>query len=682
MKPKHTKKFPSEAEERVRRLRAQIHHHDYLYYIRDAPEISDEEYDRLFRELHELEERYPALLSQDSPTQRVGVAPLDSFPTIEHMAPMLSLDSDVKVEALGRFDERVRKALGAGEITYVTEPKLDGASVELVYEEGLLVRASTRGDGRFGEGITANIRTIPSIPLRLRDEERPVPLFSAFRAEVVMRIGAFEQLNERLLESGRSPFANPRNAAAGSLRQLDPGVTAERPLDAYVFEILAVSSPPAATQWDALRAMRGWGLRVNELERRVTSVEEILRYHAELEAQRDELDYEIDGIVIKLDNLTARERMGATSHHPRWAYAHKFPPRKEETRILRIVPSVGRTGVVTPIAFMRPVEIGGVTVSRANLHNREEVARKDIREGDRVRIQRAGDVIPQVLERIDEPGRERTDPFVMPVHCPSCGTPLVERGPYTVCPNVFGCLAQLAGRVWHFGSRQALDIEGLGGETSRALVQEGLVRSLPDLFELQAEQVLGLEGFAEKSAEKLVAAISAASQTELARFIYGLGIPEVGASVARTLSLHFGSFEALRDASEEALQAAEGIGPKMSEQILAFFREPRNGEQLERLLSHVQLKAPRPSTRSAAEGEESLEGLRFVLTGRLAGMSRSEAKERLESLGGRLTSSVSKSTDFVVVGDSPGAKLDKARDLGIEVLDEKAFVELLREKRA
>jgi DNA ligase (NAD+) len=551
-----------------------------------------------------------------------------------------------------------------------------------VYEEEQLVRASTRGDGRFGEGITANVRTIPTIPLRLREAERPVPRFVAFRAEVIMPIGAFEALNERLLEEGRSPFANPRNAAAGSLRQLDPGITAERPLDAYVFEILAVSAPPASTQWDALRAMRNWGLRVNELERRVSSVEEILAYHAELESQRDELDYEIDGIVVKLDDLAARERMGATSHHPRWAYAHKFPPRKEETRILKIVPSVGRTGVVTPIAFMRPVEIGGVTVSRANLHNREEVARKDIREGDRVRIQRAGDVIPQVLERIDEPGRERAEPFVMPERCPSCDTPLIERGPYTVCPNVFGCLAQLAGRLWHFGSRQALDIEGLGGETSRALVQAGLVRSLPDLFELRPEQLLELEGFAQKSADKLVEAISAASQTELTRFIYGLGISEVGASVARTLASHFGSFEALREADTETLEAVEGIGPKMSEQILAFFREPRNGEQLDRLLSHVELEAPAVSTGARDGGEAPLEGLRFVFTGGLEGMSRSEAKERVESLGGRVISSVSKSTDYVVVGGDPGSKADRARDLGIEVLDEIAFLELLQAKKA
>jgi DNA ligase (NAD+) len=542
------------------------------------------------------------------------------------------------------------------------------------------VRAATRGDGQRGEGITDNVRTIPTIPLRLRAVEAPIPEFLSLRAEVIMRIGAFDALNERLMEEGRPPFANPRNAAAGSLRQLDPQTTAQRPLDAYVYDILASSQPVAATQWEVLQTLKQWGLRVNEHERQADSVEEILEFHSGLESQRDDLDYEIDGIVIKLDDLSAREEMGATSHHPRWAYAHKFPPRRETTRILSIVPSVGRTGVVTPVALMRPVELGGVTVSRASLHNREEVARKDVREGDRVRVQRAGDVIPQVIERIDEPDRERAAPFRMPERCPVCDTPLMERGPFTVCPNAFDCPAQLAGQLMLFGSRGALDIEGLGEETARQLVQEGLVRHLPDLFDLQPERLMELEGFAEKSAGNLVDGIRQASHVELARFLFGLGIPEVGSTVARALSRHFGTLEALRSADEEALQEVDGVGPIMSEQISAFFGDSRVRELLNALVSRVELVEPGQADHQSDVAEPSpFDGLRFVFTGGLEGFTREEARERVEALGGRVTSAVSGGTAYVVAGDKPGSKLAKAEALGVAVLDEEGFRRLLAE---
>ena len=673
--------------ERARELREEIRHHDYLYYVENAPEISDEAYDELFQELRALEEEHPELRTEDSPTQRVGAEPLDRFPTVEHEAPMLSLDSHVEEAELRRFDERVRKALagegedpGDVEATYVVEPKMDGASVELVYEEGILARAATRGDGRRGEGVTENVRTIPAIPLRLRDEERPVPELLSIRAEVIMRIGAFEALNERLMEEGRQPFANPRNAAAGSLRQLDPGITAERPLDFYAFDILVARGPGSGleTQWEVLRALRAWGLRVNEHEHRSSGVDEILEFHAAIEARRDDLDYEVDGVVVKLDDLGARERMGSTSHHPRWAFAYKFPPRKEVTRVDRIVPSVGRTGVVTPIAMMRPVEIGGVTVSRANLHNREEVERKDIREGDRVRVQRAGDVIPQVVERVEEEGRDRAEPWEMPDRCPSCGTELLERGPYTYCPNAFECPAQLAGRLEHFGSRPALDIEGLGEERCRLFVREGVVRHLPELFELEVEDLVPVEGFAEKSARNLVEAIEAASETELRRFIYGLGIPEVGTAVARDLALHFRDFAALREADEEALQEVEGIGPKMAEAIVGFFDEPRNAELLDELLGRVTLVAPEGP--EAPDGADALDGLTFVFTGELERMTREEAKTLVERYGGRATGSVSGRTDYLVAGPGAGSKLDRARELDVEVLDEEAFSALLETK--
>jgi DNA ligase (NAD+) len=668
------------ASERIVKLRAEIRHHDYLYYVKDNPEISDELYDELYHELLRLEEEHPDLVSEDSPTQRVAGQPLDSFTTIEHAAPMLSLDSDQSPDSLKRFDDRVRKGLGPGApIEYVLEPKLDGASLELVYRDGALLQASTRGDGRRGEGITANVRTMQSVPLRLRDDERPVPPFLSIRGEVIMRAKDFDRLNERLISEGREPFANPRNAAAGALRQLDPQMTASRPLVLYAYDILASEGLEIDTQWDVLQALRDWGLRVNNLVQKAKSVEDILAYHGKLEADRDDLGYEIDGIVIKLNDLAAREELGWTSRHPRWAFAFKFPPRKEVTRILSILPSVGRTGVVTPVAIMLPVEIGGVTVSRATLHNREEVARKDVREGDRVRVQRAGDVIPQVIERIEEPERERAPEWRMPEACPSCGTPLTERGPFTVCPNSFECPAQLAGRIVHFASRNALDIEGLGDETAKLFVAEGLVKQLPDLFDLKAEQLMKLEGFAEKSATNLVEALRKASHTELPRFLYGLGIPEVGVSVARDLARHFGTFQKLREADDAALQEVAGVGPRMTEAITAFFREPTNAAVLDELVQKLELKEAAPRASAAAAGAvQPLAGKKFVFTGGLSRFSRGQAQELIESLGARATGSVSKSTDYVVVGEDAGSKADDAQRLGVATLDENGFVELLR----
>ena len=663
--------------EEIDQLRRQIRRHEYLYYVRDAPQISDEAFDRLFRQLKELEEAHPHLVSQDSPTQRVAGEPLPGFVSVEHAAPMLSLDSAADPDAVERFDQRVRKAVaGQIEVRYVLEPKLDGASVELVYEEGLLTRAATRGDGLRGEGILANVRTIPAVPLRLRDDEMTVPPFLSLRGEVIMQAEDFDRLNERLIIEGRDPFANPRNASAGALRQLDSRVTASRPLDIYTYDILAASGLTLSTQWEVLQALRAWGLRVNDLPQLVDSVDEILDYHARIVENRDDIGYEIDGVVIKLDDLAARESMGATSHHPRWAFAFKFPPRKEITRVDRIIASVGRTGVVTPVALMRPVEIGGVTVSRATLHNREEVARKDIREGDRVRVQRAGDVIPQVVERIEEPGRQRARPFRLPADCPSCGTALIERGPFSVCPNSFDCPAQLVGRLFHLGSRQALDIEGLGEETARLLVDQNLVRHLPDLFDLEVEQLLDLEGFAEKSANGLVNAISRSSRAELPRFLFGLGIPEVGVTVASSLARHFRSLEALRQADVEDLQQVEGVGPRMSEQIVAFLRESRNVEILDRLLDgRIELLAMQEEVAA-----DNLEGLRFVLTGGLEDLTRTQAKRMLESLGAKVTSTVSARTDYVVAGDNPGSKYRKALDLGVETLDEAGLLDLLRSK--
>lgn len=667
-----------QAARRIEELRKEIRHHDYLYYVKDSPVVSDEQYDRLYRELVRLEEQFPDLVTADSPTQRVAGEPVSAFATIEHTAPMLSLESDQAEESLRRFDERLRKGLGGSEVTYVLEPKLDGASVELVYVNGVLDRAATRGDGRKGEGITANVRTIPNVPLRLRETDRPVPPMVAIRGEVIMHSADFDKLNEGLLAEGKEPYANPRNFAAGALRQLDPRITAARPLDLYAYDILASDGVRVATQWETLQALRDWGLQVNDRVRKGSTLEDILAYHRELEDARDDLGYEIDGVVIKLDDLADRDTLGWTSRHPRWAFAYKFPPRKEVTRILSIFPSVGRTGVVTPVAIMLPVEIGGVTVSRATLHNREEVARKDVREGDRVRVQRAGDVIPQVIERIEEPDRERSPEWRMPETCPSCGTGLVERGPFTVCPNGFACPAQLVGRLVHLASRNALDIEGLGDESAKLFVAQGLVRELPDVFDLKAEQLVDLEGFAEKSAAKLVEALAKAAKTELPRFLYGLGIPEVGVAVARDLSRHFRTLDRLRAAGEEELQAVPGVGPKMAEQIVAFFHDETNARNLDRLVSRCEIAAVEASG-AASPDVQPLAGQKWVFTGGLSRLSRREAQALVESLGARAAGSVSKATDAVVVGEDAGGKADDARRLGVKTLNEEEFLAFLRE---
>ena len=661
----------SEAEDQLVDLRRRIERHNHLYYVEANPEISDGEYDALFRRLQAIEAAFPSLVTADSPSQRVGADPRQDLPTIPHTAPMLSLDSSKEESDLIRFDERMRKSLGP-RVQYLVEPKLDGASVELVYEDGVLVRGVTRGNGTEGEGVTENVRTIPSVPLRLREERRPVPPFLAIRGEVLMYLSAFRNLNRKLVEEGALPFANPRNASAGALRQLDSRLTARRPLHFIAFDVLSVRGAEFGEDREVMEALGDWGFKIPERVALLDSVEGILEYHRAYFRDRDELDYEIDGIVIKLNDLAARSGVGTTSRHPRWAMAFKFEPRKEVTRIQQIAVSVGRTGVVTPVALLLPVEVGGVTVSRASLHNREEVERKDVRAGDLVRIQRAGDVIPQVLGRVEEEDQERGAVFQMPSDCPSCGTTLIDRGPFSVCPNQFGCPAQLKGRIQHFGSRAGLDIEGLGEETATMFVERGVVRELADLFDLTEDVVRELPGFAEKSAANLVRAIQRRRRVELRRFLYGLGIPEVGEAVARDLAAHFQSLEAIRGADPETLEAVEGIGPIMSEAIFGFFREPKNAAAIDAIIAKgMDLTAPDGSL------EGGLSGKKFVFTGGMDRMSRPQAKKLVEDMGARAVSSVSSETDFVVAGEGAGSKLRKARDLGVTVLTEAEFLELV-----
>ncbi|MCH1570131.1 MAG: NAD-dependent DNA ligase LigA, partial [Longimicrobiales bacterium] len=580
-----THDIPDELLKEVETLRVELRRHSYLYYHEARPEIGDAEYDELFRRLQALERQYPALESPDSPTKRVGAPPQARFETVEHVAPLLSLDSSEKAEDFVRFDERVRRALGEGVTPrYILEPKLDGASIELVYEEGVLTRAVTRGNGQQGEGVTENIRTISTVPLRLRTDVRPAPALLSLRGEVLMYISDFADFNARLAEADIEPYASPRNSAAGSIRQLDSRVTASRKLDVLVYDVLAVDGTFFDSDTAGVEAIREWGFSVPERIQTVTTVDEVLAYHAAFESDRDELDYEIDGVVIKLDDLAARRAMGATSHHPRWAMALKFAPRQEVTVIEKIDIQVGRTGVLTPVAWLRPVVVGGVTVSRASLHNREELRRKDLREGDTVRIQRAGDVIPQVVEVIEHHD-ERAEPFEMPDRCPVCDTEVHPDGPRTVCPNRFGCSAQLKGRIIHFGSRSALDIEGLGEETANLLVDRGMVTQLAELFDVTPDQLVDLEGFGDKSASALVDAIAATRTPDLRRFLIALGIPEVGVTVARTLAERFGSFTAIRSATIDELVEIDGIGPRMSEAITDFFADERNAAAVDAVLA-------------------------------------------------------------------------------------------------
>ncbi len=654
----------------VERLRSQIRRHDYLYYVRDRPAISDDAYDRLVARLRKIEATHPELVAPDSPTQRVAGRPSSAFETLRHAAPMISLDSTRDREDVARWDERMRAALGKS-LRYLLEPKLDGASLELVYERGSLVRGVTRGNGTEGEGVTANVRTIPSVPLALRTTERAAPEYLSLRGEIMMGLGGFERLNKRLVQRDEEPFANPRNAAAGSLRQLDPRITAERPLRFIAYEIMAVDGAEFADDTEMLDALRAWGLRTTDYTEIGRTLADIEKYHTAMAGRRDGLGYEIDGIVIKVTDLEVRQRMGSTGHHPRWALAYKFPPRVEVTQVEDITVQVGRTGLLTPVALLRPVEVGGVTVSRATLHNASEVRKRDIRVGDTVRVYRAGDVIPEIVEVTKKRGARHT-PFRMPKRCPACRTPVEVEGPMTRCPNRFGCPAQLKRSLQHFASEGALDVQGIGEETANALVDQELIHGLPDLFRLTVQDLTKLEGFAEKSARKLVGEIATARKLELHRFLYALGIPGIGSTVARDLAEQFGSLDALRRASRAELERTPRLGEKRAADVHAFFNSPHTRRLIRDLL------AAGVEVTGEAKRRGPLSGKRIVFTGGLASLTRPEAKKRAESLGARVGESVGPGIDFVVVGESPGEKLAEARKYGVREMGEKQFRALLK----
>jgi DNA ligase (NAD+) len=653
------------AAARIERLRGAIRRHDYLYYVLDRPEISDAAYDRLFHELQRLEAAWPALARADSPTRRVGGAIRAGFATLPHTVELLSLEATRDPETVGRFVAQVRARAPAAR--FVLEPKLDGASVELVYQRGVLRHAITRGTGREGEDVTANARTVRSIPLRLRGSAGSRRL--AIRGEVLMGLRDFERLNRALLARGGEPFANPRNAAAGSLRQLDPGMTAARPLRFVAYEILG-GLGRIRTEQAALRALNDWGLATPERTVLADRLPEIVAYRRALAAVRERLDYEIDGVVVKVDDLLLRRRLGQTSHHPRWALAFKFEPRVEVTRVEGIAVQVGRTGVLTPVALLRPVDVGGVTVSRATLHSREVVAARDIRVGDKVRLHRAGDVIPEVVERIAEPGRRRRPPFRMPPKCPSCGARVVARGPQTFCPNRLGCPGQLRARLVHLASSQGFDIPGLGPSVAAALVDLGIVRAPADLFRLSPADLLRVPGFAPRSAEKLARAIQASKRIELSRFLGALGIPGVGPVAARALANAFRDVRAIMRAGPERLRAVPGLGPAMAASVHGFLEERHTRRAIADLLA--------AGVRVRPTGSGPLAGRRFVFTGSLRRFTRPEAARALESLGGRVGETVGRAVDYVVVGTDPGRKLRDARRLGIPTIAEERFVRMLR----
>jgi DNA ligase (NAD+) len=665
---------PGEAERRIEELREQLRLHNYHYYVLDAPLIPDSEYDRLFSELLQLEEQNPDLITEDSPTRRVGDKPLPGFQEVRHSERMLSLDNVFSDQELADFDRRVRERLGSDEpIAYTAEPKLDGLAISLRYENGKLVQGATRGDGERGEEVTSNVRTIESIPLRLLGNDYPAVL--EVRGEVFMPKAGFEKLNEQARKAGEKGFANPRNAAAGSLRQLDPRLTAKRPLAFYAYGLGNVDEAIAGGHAEAMQALRKLGIPVSPELKYLEGIDQCLEYYGNILARRDTLPYEIDGVVYKVDSFDEQARLGFVSRAPRWAVAHKFPAQEELTVIEDIEFQVGRTGAVTPVARLKPVTVAGVTVSNATLHNMDEIERKDVRIGDTVIIRRAGDVIPEVVQVVPDRRPKGAKRPELPTTCPVCGSDVlrVEGEAVARCSGGLYCNAQRREGIKHFASRKAMDIEGLGDKLVEQLDEKGLVKTVADVYALKAPDVASLERMGEKSAQNLVGALEKSKTTTLPRFLYALGIREVGEATARSLANHFLTLEAIEQADEEALQQTPDVGPIVASHIASFFRQEHNIEVLQQLLAAgihwPAIERPKAHARPFA-------GKSFVLTGALS-RPRDQIKAELEGLGARVAGSVSKKTDYVVAGEAAGSKLARAQDLGIEILDEEQLQEMI-----
>jgi DNA ligase (NAD+) len=663
----------SSGAKKIEELRAKLRHHEHLYHVLDAPEITDAEYDAMMRELKALEQAHPELVTPDSPTQRVGGKPREGFVKVPHSNPMLSLDNALGEEELRDFDRRVRGLLKEGEsYAYVAELKMDGLSMAVHYRGGQFTQAVTRGDGAIGEDVTENARTIRSIPLQLRGNHGS----REARGEVVLNRKSFEKLNAEQESKGQRLFANPRNAAAGALRVLDPAITASRQLDYFTYFLFSDGAPACATQWEALEALKELGFKVNPHSKRFENIDPLVEFCKQWEEKRDSLPFEIDGVVVKVDSVEQQNRLGWTAKAPRWAIAYKFAARQEETTLESIEVNVGRTGAVTPWARLKPVNIGGVTVSRATLHNEDEIERLGVQGGDRVLVERAGDVIPKVV-RVVKQGDQRK-PFSMPRHCPVCGGEIVrpEGEAISRCINT-NCPARLKESVIHFAARGVMDIDGMGEALISQLVDSGLVKSVADLYRLTLEDLVELERMGKKSAEKLLANIQTSRTRPLPRILNGLGIPFVGERTAQFLADAFGDLDKIAAADEEELQRAEEVGPKVSQSIREFFHEKRNRDLIDRLRAEGLLFKYEVRRKSGGP----LAGMTFVLTGTLPNMSREDAASLIEGAGGKVSGSVSKKTSYVVAGADPGSKLDKASALGVKVIDEEALQALVEAKK-
>lgn len=670
-------------EQEARFLQQELSRHNYRYHHLDDPEISDAEYDRMMARLKAIESEHPELSTPDSPTKRVGGPVLPFFETAPHSIPMLSLDNAFDDSQIMEFHQRCRKLLETRDILYTAEPKLDGLAVELRYENGILVLATTRGDGAVGEVITDNARTIRTVPLSLRDDGvGPLPEILEVRGEVIISRSDFEALNQKRLERDESLFANPRNAAAGSLRQLDSAITATRPLEIFIYGIGLVRGRSYTSQSDLLSGLEALGFRINPLIQRRISVDEVLQYYRRLESDRASLPYEIDGMVVKVDLVEYQNLLGVKTRSPRWAIAYKFPAMEETTRINDIIVQVGRTGTLTPVALLEPVSVAGVTVSRATLHNEDEIRRKDIRVGDTVLVMRAGDVIPKVVKVITSARKGTETEFFMPDQCPVCQGPVYRADGEAAlkCISVT-CQAQIRERIRHFVSKAAFDVDGLGKQLVNQLVDRGLIRSYADLFSLDRVELASMDRMGEKSADNVIKALEASKKPTLQRFVFALGIHHTGEHAAALLAKKIGTLEGIMTAGKEELEAIEGIGPKTAAEVHAFFRDPTNRQIIQAMIdTGIQIQEPdqdRDDTGSM-EGERSVfHGKRCVLTGTLETMTRSEAKQRLQDLGAMVSSSISAKTDYLIIGSSPGSKLAKAESLGVTILDETEFAEMI-----
>ncbi|HYV84120.1 MAG TPA: NAD-dependent DNA ligase LigA [Pyrinomonadaceae bacterium] len=660
----------------IEKLRNEIRHHDELYYVGNAPEISDREYDLLMEKLQKLEDENPELITFDSPTQRVGGRPAEGFPEVVHTRQMLSLDNSYNIDELRAFDERCQRLAEGRKLEYVAELKIDGLSLSLQYEDGLLIRGVTRGDGRIGEDVTQNARTIRSVPLRLRSEAKRIDSNLEVRGEVFIPRDVFERTNAEREELGEPRYMNPRNAASGAIRQLDPRLVARRKLDMFAYDLLVNVRKPFPTHWEALDWLEAAGFRVNPHRKLCETIDEVIDFANEKEALRDDLGYEIDGLVVKVNSTALQDEFGATSKAPRWAIAYKYPARQASTQVRDIFVSVGRTGAITPVALLEPVFLAGTTVSRATLHNEDEIRRLDVKIGDWVMIEKSGEVIPKVLSVVTSRRTGKEKDFVPPENCPVCGG-LISRieGEVVARCVAADCTAQLMGRLLHFASRRAMRIEGLGDVLAEQLLAANLVKDVGDLYSLTLDQVAGLPRMAKKSASNLLSQIEASKSRDLSNLIYALGIRHVGERTAGILAHELGSLEKLMEASVEELDAIPEIGLTVAESVRDWFDDEGNRALCDRLRAvGIRTEAER---RSSAQADERFEGKQFVLTGTLATFTRDEARALIEARGGRVNSSVSKKTDYVVAGEAAGSKLDKAQSLGVTVIDEDEFKGML-----